>query len=57
MRSSGENSEAQQRSRGENEESKQAATKATPPDEEDDEEVPQWVGDELERLKKVYETV
>ncbi|KAK3279965.1 hypothetical protein CYMTET_12174, partial [Cymbomonas tetramitiformis] len=56
-RSSGENGEAEQRSSGEAEQTKQTATQATPPDEEDAEEVPQWIWDELTELKQVYADV
>ncbi|KAK3278596.1 hypothetical protein CYMTET_13477 [Cymbomonas tetramitiformis] len=42
---------------GETEQTKQTAAHATPPDEEDAEEVPQWIWDELTELKKVFADV
>jgi len=54
--SGGKDDEAMQRSRGEDDKAKQT-TKPAPPDEEDADEVPQWIWEELERLKKQYEDV
>ncbi|KAK3265834.1 hypothetical protein CYMTET_25514 [Cymbomonas tetramitiformis] len=57
QRSCGEDDETEQRSSGEAKQTKQTAAQATPLDEEDAEEVPQWIWDELTELKKVYADV
>ncbi|KAK3269842.1 hypothetical protein CYMTET_21739 [Cymbomonas tetramitiformis] len=53
QRSRGEDDEAEQRGSGEAK-LKQTPAQPTPPDEEDAEEVPQWIWDELAELKKAY---
>ncbi|KAK3246510.1 hypothetical protein CYMTET_43958 [Cymbomonas tetramitiformis] len=45
------------RSSGEAKQTKQTTSQATPPDEEDAEEVPQWIWDELTELNKAYADV
>eukprot|EP00854_Cymbomonas_tetramitiformis_P031192 gene31192-39155_t len=57
QRSCGEDDETEQRSSGEAKQTKQTTSQATPPDEEDAEEVPQWIWDELTELNKAYADV